>query len=284
MGSSTTSSAAAPAAATPTATTGSTTTTAAATRAAAASARRPAEALAAGVTAVAEGLRVAPAAHSAEGARLACLATTASAESTSGLLRRSRAPTAALAEATTLLAAKPALLRASTLLTEAALSSGATEVRSLTAAAAKRLARLCVGRSALVEPLLGGLVSVLDALAVFGAVLPFAPVPPTSTSGAAAVAVLDAVAGLVAVVDVSREVVRLAVVDVDVTAAPVAVAPERRPDRRAGEERECPGGEPPYYPYPPTPWPRAGRWRLGYGRGALLASGLPPAQTPGRLG
>ena len=97
----------------------------------------------------------------------------------------------------------------------------------------------------LVEALLRGGVAVLHTLAMRGVVLPLAPALPARAGAPLAVVVLDAVSSLVPVVHVVREVVRGAVVDVDVAAPgmPVAVTPQRRADRHPGREREGPGGE-----------------------------------------
>src|SRR5207249_6753028 len=106
-------------------------------------------------------------------------------------------------------------------------------------AATERLPGLSVARAALVEALLGGVVTVLHALAMLGVVLPLVSALPAPSLGS----VLDAVVGDVRVVDVPREVVRPVGVDVDVTAAPVAVSPERRAHRGPGSEREQSSGE-----------------------------------------
>src|SRR5262249_222025 len=125
-----------------------------------------------------------------------------------------------------------------TLLTEPALLA-------LPGAATEPLAGLSVTWPGLVEALLGGVVTVLHALAVLGVVLPLASVLSTCPGTPVGVVLLDTVPGLGAVVHVVGEVVRSAGVDIDVAAAvaPVAVAPERRSHRGAGKEGERAGGE-----------------------------------------
>src|SRR4029450_12213858 len=94
-----------------------------------------------------------------------------------------------------------------------------------------------VPRTTAIELLLGRAVAILGALAVLGTVLP-ASLTATTLSPPAVSGTLADLVLAVRVVHVLREVVVVAVVDVDVAAAPVAVPPQRAPDGHPDAERQ----------------------------------------------
>src|SRR5258705_13988782 len=92
--------------------------------------------------------------------------------------------------------------------------------------------------AAAVELLLCRRVAILRALAVLGTVLPAAARTATALPALPAGGTVVDLVLPIRVVHVLGEVVVVAVVDVDVAAAPVAVAPQRRADRHPDAEGE----------------------------------------------
>src|SRR5262249_15032168 len=118
--------------------------------------------------------------------------------------------------------------------TSAALPALVELLAALLGAPAVRLARLDALRVApAVELLLGRVVAILDAATILRIVLPLRLI-----AALALLVVRDALVGDIRPVDVVREASVVVDVDVHVAAPPVAVAPERAPDRHAYAERE----------------------------------------------